>query len=43
MTLKIVHTNDIEFHSYDIAETLDKQYVLDGYHSYIECGQRIEL
>ena len=34
VTLKIVHPNDREFCSYDIAETLDKQYVLDDYHSY---------
>ena len=41
VTLKTVHPNDREFCSYDIAETLDKQYVLDGYHSYVESGQRI--
>ena len=41
MTLKTVHSNDIEFHSYNIAETLDKQYVLDDYHSYVEYGQHI--
>ena len=41
VTLKTVHPNDREFCSYDIAETLDKQYVLDGYHSYVEFGQRI--
>ena len=33
VTLKIVHLNDREFRSYDIAGTLDKQYVLVGYHS----------
>ena len=38
VTLK---TNDIEFCSYDIAKTLDKQYVLDGYDSYVEFGQRL--
>ena len=38
VTLK---TNDIEFCSYDIAKTLDKQYVLDDYHSYVESGQRL--
>ena len=41
VTLKTVHPNDREFYSYDVAETLDKQYVLDGYHSYVEFGQRI--
>ena len=34
VTLKTVHHNDREFRSYDIAGTLDKQYVLAGYHSY---------
>ena len=33
VTLKIVHLNDREFHSYDIVGTLDKQYVLACYHS----------
>ena len=33
VTLKIVHLNDREFRSYDIVETLDKQYVLACYHS----------
>ena len=41
VTLKIVHLNDREFSSYDIARTLDKQYVLDGYHSFVKFGQRI--
>ena len=41
MTLKTVHPNDREFRSYDIAETLDKQYALDDCHSYVEFGQRI--
>ena len=27
VTLKIVHLNDREFRSYDVAGTLDKQYV----------------
>ena len=40
-TLKTVHPNDREFRSYDIAKTLDKQYVLAGYHSYVEYEQRI--
>ena len=38
VTLK---TNDIEFCSNDIGKTLDKQYVLDGYDSYVESGQRL--
>ena len=33
VTLKAVHLNDREFRSFDIARTLDKQYVLAGYHS----------
>ena len=33
VTLKTVHLNDREFHSYDIVGTLDKQYVLACYHS----------
>ena len=41
VTLKTVHPNDREFHSYDIAGTLDKKYVLDGYHSFVKFGQRI--
>ena len=41
VTLKIVHPNDIEFCSYDIAETLDKQYVFDDYRSYVEFGHLI--
>ena len=41
VSLKIVHPNDIEFCSYDIAKTLDKQYVFVGYHRYVEFGQRI--
>ena len=39
VTLKIVHVNDIEFHSYDIAGTLDN--VLAGYHCFVKSGQRI--
>ena len=38
---KTVHPNDIEFFSYDIAETLDKQYVFDDYRSYVEFGHLI--
>ena len=30
VTMKTMHPTDREFCSYDIAETLDKQYVLDG-------------
>ena len=41
VTLKIVHPNDREFCSYDIVKTLDKQYVWDGYLSYVESGQRL--
>ena len=40
VTLKAVHRNDREFRSYDIAGTLDKQYVLAGYHSFVKYGQR---
>ena len=36
-----MHPNDIEFCSYDIAETFDKQYVFVGYPSYVEFEQRI--
>ena len=38
--MKIVHLNDREFRSYDIAGTLDKQYVLVGYHNFVKLGQR---
>ena len=41
VTLKTMHLNDREFCSYDIAATLDKQYVLTGYHSFVKFGQRI--
>ena len=41
VTLKKVHPNDRAFCSYVIAETLGKQYLLSGYHSYIESEQRI--
>ena len=41
VTLKTVHHNNIEFHSYDIAGTLDNPYVLAGYHSFVKSGQRI--
>ena len=41
MTLKTVHPNKREFCSYDIAGTLDKQYVLAGNHSFVKSGQHI--
>ena len=43
VTLKTTHPNNREFRCYDIARTLDKQYVLAGYHSYVKSGQRIIL
>ena len=39
VTLRTVHPNDREFRSYDIARTLDKQYVLNGYDSFVKFGQ----
>ena len=36
VTMKTMHPTDREFCSYDIPETLDKQYVLVDYHSYVE-------
>ena len=41
VTLKMVHLNNREFQSYDIAGTLDKQYILAGNHSFVKSGQRI--
>ena len=41
VTLKTVHPNDRAFCSYVIAETLDKQYLLASYHSYVKSGKRI--
>ena len=41
VTLKMVHPNDREFRSYDTTGTLDKQYVLASYHSYVKYRQRI--
>ena len=41
VTLKIVHPNDRAFCSYVIVRTLNKQYLLVGYHSYVESGQHI--
>ena len=41
VTMKTVHLNDREFCSYDIAGTLDKQYVLADYHNFVKFGQCI--
>ena len=41
VTLKTVHPNDREFSFYDIARTLNKQYVLVGYHCFVKFGQYI--
>ena len=41
MTLNMVRPNNRKFRPYDIAGTLDKQYVLVGYHSFVKYGQRI--
>ena len=41
VTLKTVHPNNREFRPYDIAGTLDKQYVLAGHHGFVKSGQRI--
>ena len=41
VNLKRVHPIDRTFCSYVITETLGKQYVLAGYHSYVESEQRI--
>ena len=43
VTLKTVHRNNKEFCPYDIVGTLDKQYVLAGYHSFAKFRQRITL
>ena len=43
VTLKTMHLNNREFRSYDIAGSLDKEYVLAGYHSFVKCGQRITI
>ena len=40
VTLKTMHPNKREFCPCDIVGTLDKQCVLAGYHSFVECGQR---
>ena len=39
VALEMVHINNREFCPYDIAGTLDKQYVLVGYHSFVKYGQ----
>ena len=41
VTLKTVNPNDREFSFYDIARTLNKQYVLAGYHCFVKFGQYI--
>ena len=41
LTLKTVHPNNREFRSYDIAGTLDKQYLLASNHSFVKSGQCI--
>ena len=41
VTLKTVHPNNREFRPYDIVGTLDKQYVLAGYHSFVKSRKRI--
>ena len=41
VTMKTMHPTDREFCSYDIAETLDKEYVLVDYHTYVEYEQHI--
>ena len=41
VTLKLVSPNNREFRPYDIAGTLDKQYVLASYHNHVKFRQRI--
>ena len=41
VTLKTMHPNNREFCPYDTVGTLDKQYVVAGYHSFVKYGQRI--
>ena len=47
VTLKTVHPNNREIHSYDIAATLDKLYVLVGIDSlnvqWIDCEKKINI
>ena len=39
--MKTMHQNNREFRSYDIAGTLDKQYLLANNHSFVKSGQHI--
>ena len=41
VSLKTMHPNNREFRPSDIAGTLDKQYVLAGYHNFVKFGQCI--
>ena len=41
VTLKTMHLNNREFRYYDIAGSLDKEYVLAGYHSFVKSRQHI--
>ena len=41
VTLKMMYPNNREFHSYDIAGTFDKQYVLARNHSFVKSRQHI--
>ena len=43
LTLKTVHPNKREFRPYDIAGTLDKQYVLASYHCFVKSRQCITV
>ena len=40
VTLKTMHLNNREFCSYDIVGSLDKEYVLACYHSFVKSRQR---
>ena len=40
VTLKTMHLNNREFCSYDIVGSLDKEYVLAGYHSFVKSRHR---
>ena len=41
VTLKTMHLNNREFHSFDIAGSLDKEYALVRYHSFVKSRQCI--
>ena len=41
LTLKTVHPNNKEFRFYDIAGTLDKQYLLASNYSFVKSGKHI--